>query len=189
MGIRQASSLIYCLPLLCTSAATCGNLLNPNAKHLNTVLPIFLSLPIVIIMRLYLLALVPVALAQTTTSTTGSGTATAAAPASTGSSITVGVGPGLVFNPNTITANPGDTVVFQFLPQNHSVVQGDYSKPFVDPSFLCSSPPKKTHPTDIYFQLPACRERFLLRLPPRYKRPCRKFSTPRSDQPTSPSPF
>jgi plastocyanin len=31
------------------------------------------------------------------------------------------------FHPNSITANPGDVVSFQFYPTNHSVVRGEYT--------------------------------------------------------------
>jgi plastocyanin len=35
---------------------------------------------------------------------------------------------GLVFNPQTVTADPGDMVVFKFYP-SHNVVQGSFSSP------------------------------------------------------------
>lgn len=43
---------------------------------------------------------------------------------------TVSVGKdGLVFTPDTITANIGDQITFQFFPKNHSVVQSDFKNP------------------------------------------------------------
>ncbi len=34
---------------------------------------------------------------------------------------------GLTFEPNTIHANPGDVIEFQFFAKNHSVVAGDFT--------------------------------------------------------------
>lgn len=52
------------------------------------------------------------------------GTSTSSAAAATW---TVNVGKlDHVFEPNIITANPGDTVLFNFYPKNHSVVRAEY---------------------------------------------------------------
>lgn len=57
---------------------------------------------------------------------------------STGSAThTVQVGPDSsphAYVPHSITANPGDVVVFEFYPTNHSVVQADYGSPCRYPS-------------------------------------------------------
>lgn len=56
-------------------------------------------------------------------------TATATASASS-STHTVEVGEdGLSFVPNTTTAAVGDTIVFKFYPQNHTVTQSSFEKP------------------------------------------------------------
>jgi plastocyanin len=36
---------------------------------------------------------------------------------------------GLVYNPNSVTADMGDVVEFHFFPKNHSVVAGDFQNP------------------------------------------------------------
>ncbi|KAF2806587.1 Cupredoxin [Mytilinidion resinicola] len=54
-------------------------------------------------------------------------TATALASSST-HTIEVGKS-GLSFEPNTTTAAVGDTIVFDFYPQNHSVTQSSFEKP------------------------------------------------------------
>lgn len=57
------------------------------------------------------------------------GTSTSSAAAATW---TVNVGKlDHVFEPNIITANPGDTVLFNFYPKNHSVVRAEYGYPCV----------------------------------------------------------
>lgn len=43
-------------------------------------------------------------------------------------SVDVGNG-GLVFSPDTITAEKGDSVVFTFYPQSHDVVESTFDKP------------------------------------------------------------
>ncbi|KAF2873716.1 Cupredoxin, partial [Massariosphaeria phaeospora] len=58
----------------------------------------------------------------------------AAAPSGTGTAspsvqtVTVGQN-GLTFTPDTIRANVGDAITFQFFPKNHSVVQADFNNP------------------------------------------------------------
>jgi plastocyanin len=50
---------------------------------------------------------------------------------------TVQVGPDSsphAYVPHNLTANPGDVVVFEFYPTNHSVVQADYRSPCRYPS-------------------------------------------------------
>jgi plastocyanin len=42
--------------------------------------------------------------------------------------VTVGAG-ALAFNPNTVTAQPGDTVEFVFSPKNHTVTQSSFAAP------------------------------------------------------------
>lgn len=65
---------------------------------------------------------------------------TASTSASTSSGIathTVQVGPKTdphAYVPHSITANPGDVVVFEFNPTNHSVVKADYLAPCVPAS-------------------------------------------------------
>ncbi|KAK0119122.1 hypothetical protein ONS95_007984 [Cadophora gregata] len=54
---------------------------------------------------------------------------TSASPAAT-HSVNVGAA-GLVFTPNSITANVGDTVEFRFYPQNHSVARAEYKYPCI----------------------------------------------------------
>ena len=53
-----------------------------------------------------------------------------AVPLSLAKSITIGVGEGgLVFQPESVTANVGDLLQFHFYPKNHSVAQGSFSSP------------------------------------------------------------
>ena len=53
-----------------------------------------------------------------------------AVPLSLAKSITIGVGEGgLVFKPESVTADIGDLLQFHFYPKNHSVVQGSFSTP------------------------------------------------------------
>ena len=53
-----------------------------------------------------------------------------AVPISLAKSITIGVGEGgLVFKPESVTADVGDLLQFHFYPKNHSVVQGSFSTP------------------------------------------------------------
>ena len=53
-----------------------------------------------------------------------------ALPLSLAKSITIGVGEGgLVFKPESVTADVGDLLQFHFYPRNHSVVQGSFSTP------------------------------------------------------------
>lgn len=65
-------------------------------------------------------------------------TATTTTSSSTGTSThTIQVGPKSdphQFVPANITANPGDIVVFEFYPTNHSVVKADYLAPCVPAS-------------------------------------------------------
>ena len=65
-------------------------------------------------MYLYLLALLPLALGQNSSVYT----------------VDVGEG-GLIFTPNSMTANVGDQVQFNFYPQNHSVAQSNFANPCV----------------------------------------------------------
>ena len=57
--------------------------------------------------------------------------------AATAHDVDVGNG-GLSFNPNSVVAAVGDTVVFEFYPSNHSVAQSAFSSPYVPlpPCFL-----------------------------------------------------
>lgn len=51
-------------------------------------------------------------------------------PLSLAKTITVDVGKnGLVFSPDTITAEKGDTIEFTFYPQSHTVVESTFDKP------------------------------------------------------------
>ena len=51
-------------------------------------------------------------------------------PLSLAKTIAVGVGEGgLVFNPESVTADVDDLLQFHFYPKNHSVVQGSFSSP------------------------------------------------------------
>jgi len=44
--------------------------------------------------------------------------------------VTIAVGQnGLSFSPNSVTANVGDIIEYQFFPPNHSVVMGDFNNP------------------------------------------------------------
>ena len=53
-----------------------------------------------------------------------------ALPLSLAKTITIGVGEGgLVFKPESVTADVGDLLDFHFYPKNHSVVQGTFSSP------------------------------------------------------------
>lgn len=55
-------------------------------------------------------------------------TASSAAP----QTHTISVGNGdFKFRPDVVQAQPGDTVVYQFYPQNHSVVRAEYLHPFI----------------------------------------------------------
>jgi hypothetical protein len=44
-------------------------------------------------------------------------------------SVTVGGPQGLAFDPPQLSANPGDTVIFTFLSQNHTATQSAFDKP------------------------------------------------------------
>lgn len=57
---------------------------------------------------------------------TSTGTATGSATTHT---ITVGANSELVYSPNEVTAQPGDTVVFQFSSKNHTVTQSSFNAP------------------------------------------------------------
>ena len=48
--------------------------------------------------------------------------------ASSTQTITVGQN-GLTFSPNSVVVAPGKSVVFQFYPGNHSLVEGSFDKP------------------------------------------------------------
>ena len=80
-----------------------------------------------------LLALLPLTVAQSTTSTsysTSSAASSAASPSASGRVINIDVGNGgLIFSPNSTTANVGDVLSFSFYPQNHSVAQSIYTQP------------------------------------------------------------
>ncbi|KAJ5166265.1 uncharacterized protein N7482_005046 [Penicillium canariense] len=71
-------------------------------------------------------------------SSTPSTTTTSTTTTSTGSAThTIQVGPKSnphAYVPHNITANPGDVVVFEFYPTNHSVVKADYDAPCVPAS-------------------------------------------------------
>ena len=75
------------------------------------------------------LATVGIADAATTTSSRAATTSSTAV-----ATHTIQVGPKTsphAYVPSHITANPGDTVVFEFYPTNHSVVKADYMAPCV----------------------------------------------------------
>jgi plastocyanin len=78
----------------------------------------------------YALATLPLAFAQYSypvVSASASATNTVAGP---GAVHTVSVGQnGLTFTPDTIHANVGEQITFQFFPKNHSVVQADFNNP------------------------------------------------------------
>jgi len=50
--------------------------------------------------------------------------------------VMVGANLGVTFEPNTVTANEGDTIAFQFMAKNHSVTQST----FADPCQLMTTP-------------------------------------------------
>ncbi|KAF2111496.1 Cupredoxin [Lophiotrema nucula] len=58
---------------------------------------------------------------------TGTGSPSAAQTVSVGVDSTGAAA--LVFTPDTIHANPGEEITFQFFPKNHSVVQADFNNP------------------------------------------------------------
>lgn len=70
-----------------------------------------------------------------TTTATASGFTTSSSSTTTSTGITthtVQVGPKSsphAYVPHSLTANPGDVVVFEFYPTNHSVVKADYLAP------------------------------------------------------------
>jgi hypothetical protein len=68
---------------------------------------------------LYLSGLAAFTSAATTTSTSPEGHQTY--------TITAGSGGDYQYYPNSINANPGDVVSFQFYPTNHSVIRGEYT--------------------------------------------------------------
>jgi plastocyanin len=81
-----------------------------------------------VIVTLYLssLATLTRAAAMTTTQyTTTSTVSTTLGPAT--HTVLVGAGGDAQFHPNSINANPGDTISFQFYPTKHSVVRGVYT--------------------------------------------------------------
>jgi plastocyanin len=70
--------------------------------------------------------------------TTGEAATTTVAAPATGTtvvaggathSVTVGGPQGLAFDPPQLSANPGDTVIFTFLSQNHTATQSAFDKP------------------------------------------------------------
>jgi len=80
---------------------------------------------------LYLLCLAPSVLAQygdTGSSTTSAAATTTSSAASSTQTIAVGQN-GLQFSPNSVVVAPGKTVVFQFYPGNHSLVEGSFDSP------------------------------------------------------------
>jgi plastocyanin len=92
---------------------------------------------------LSLLALTPLASAQNYGGGGGSSsssTSSSSSPASTTSSsksssastihtVTVGAGGGLDYQPDTLTAAVGDTIIFNFQPGDHSVAQSTFGAP------------------------------------------------------------
>ncbi|KAI0138626.1 hypothetical protein F4776DRAFT_62354 [Hypoxylon sp. NC0597] len=75
-------------------------------------------------------ALISAILAQTLTSGDNESTVTATG-SSAAATYTVMVGLQHDFQPDTIQANPGDTIRFNFYPKNHSVVRADFKKPCI----------------------------------------------------------
>jgi plastocyanin len=64
---------------------------------------------------------------------------------------------GLVFNPNTVTADVGDLVTFHFYPKNHSVVQGSLEEPcapLASGSFFSGYVPTAVGPSNTTFTIP-----------------------------------
>lgn len=68
---------------------------------------------------------------NTWTTTYGSypGSAEPTSQSSTNHQVTVGSGSSLVYNPSNITAQPGDTITFQFMAKNHTVTQSSFNAP------------------------------------------------------------
>ncbi|KAI0125612.1 hypothetical protein BJ170DRAFT_684872 [Xylariales sp. AK1849] len=78
------------------------------------------------------LAGIPVSFAQSSTSTSEStGTSTSSAQTHT-----VSVGVNHKFVPDSITANKGDIIEFQFFPTNHSVAKAEYKNPCVPYEYI-----------------------------------------------------
>lgn len=74
-------------------------------------------------------ALTTLALADDSSSTTSSSaTATTGIPATSTSDVKVGSN-GLNFDPDSLTASPGDLINFHFYASNHSVAQSSFDKP------------------------------------------------------------
>jgi plastocyanin len=74
-------------------------------------------------------ALAALAYADDSSSTSSSSaTATTGIPATSTFDVTVGKD-GLKFDPETLTASPGDLIHFHFYASNHSVVQSTFDKP------------------------------------------------------------
>ncbi|KAF3925295.1 hypothetical protein ABW20_dc0107403 [Dactylellina cionopaga] len=61
--------------------------------------------------------------------TTPAAATTTASGSSATHTVTVGAGGGLVFSPNSITADKGDTIQFVFSGGNHTVTEAAFSKP------------------------------------------------------------
>jgi plastocyanin len=82
-------------------------------------------------MRSYLPLLATLALlaaADDSSSTTSSSSATTGVPATYTHDVKVGAN-GLKFDPDTLTASPGDLINFHFYAANHSVAQSSFDKP------------------------------------------------------------
>ena len=70
-------------------------------------------------------------------STTSSASMTASSTSTGTSTHTVSVGPAQSphqYVPHTVMANPGDTILFEFMSKSHSITQADYNAPCVPPA-------------------------------------------------------
>lgn len=76
---------------------------------------------------LLLFSLISVSFAQSSTDSTPSSTTSSSPQTHT---VTVGKGTN-AYDPNTIEASPGDLIVFEFFPSNHSVIKAAYGYPCV----------------------------------------------------------
>ena len=67
--------------------------------------------------------------------------------------ITVGADAKLLFNPQTVTANVGDTLTFSYFPKNHSVVQSSFADPChpLDGGFFSGFQPLSAGPGPVEF--------------------------------------
>jgi len=69
--------------------------------------------------------------AGVTATTPGVGTGTVGQVGSATHTVTIGGPKGVIFEPDQVSANVGDTVIFQFLSQNHTATQSAFNTPCV----------------------------------------------------------